>query len=489
MLCVLGALALAASLLGPHPVGYESLFVRDVSRPDIEATTLGRPVHISIWFPAADGRGATMHLADYVELLGAYETGSPRDGVGRRRFVETAKERAHGESEIGRHLEKLLSLRTTARRGVRPARGKFPVVVFPEYRAPATNSIMAEALASHGFAVLSIPMIGTFEFDYEGGVTGIETHIADLRFAIHEVARRYPAIDASRLGLIGVGIAANIAIAYQTRNPTVDAIVSLEGGLPSPFENSLMQRTPYYDTAILRAPMLIIQAPFEGRDDALLHQYRFADRWLIEFPTMKEYYFLNYGPLDEHAPGVLGPPPGAVAKGFSWATRHVLAFLDRTLRDGSSKVEEGPAGLFTIRFEKARPAIPTAQELKRIIQKDGVEGLKRVYESLKSEESRPFARQTLFDLANFFGWQRDNDWAIRRELMSIASEIYPESARARFALANACRARRETSCAIKAYEETLRVLPEDRDSSLDAAARERLSRLAAERRDALRTAQ
>ena len=485
---MLAALVLAA-LAVPNPVGFETMFVRDVSRPDIAGSASGRAIRISVWYPAAESAASkpAMRYGDYIHLTGRYEEdarSAATDRRGEQRFVETTRERSRGPSSIDKHHASLMNLPATARMGAVPAAGRHPLVLFPEYRAPATNSIMAEHLASLGYVVVSIPIIGTFELDFDGGLAGMETHIADMRAALQEVARRSYA-DPSRLALMGVGITANTAVAYATRNPDVDAIVSLEGGLPSPFENGLMQRSPYFDPAILRSPMLIIQAPFEGRDDSLLRPFRFADRWHVELPKMSEYYVLNYGALEQHAPGLLGEPPGPVGAGYEWATRYVVAFLDATLRLDRSRIEAigtAPEGLLVARFEKGAPQVPTKLELRKLIAEKGVGELRSEYARLRKTEPQPFALGTIFDLANWFGWQKDEDWSIRHALMTIAAESYPDSARAQFALGNACRARRERECAVAAYEAALRLLPEDPDSNLDAATRQRMRRLATERK-------
>ena len=74
---MLAALALTASLLGPHAVGFETTWVRDVSRPDVAGSEQGRLVPVYIWYPARKAFPASMRLADYVDLLGLYETETP----------------------------------------------------------------------------------------------------------------------------------------------------------------------------------------------------------------------------------------------------------------------------------------------------------------------------------------------------------------------------------------------------------------------------
>jgi hypothetical protein len=426
-----------------------------------------------------------MTHGDYMQLLGRYESEArsvETDRLGRERFVEVtaSREIAPGTSTIAAHLDKIAATPATAFASAPAVGGRHPVVIFTEYRAPATNSILAEHLASHGFVVVAVPMIGTHELDWDTGVTGIETHVADIRFAVDQVARK-PYADATRLAQIGVGIAANVAVAYATRNPELDALVSLDGGVMSPFEVSLMRRTPFFEVAAIRAPMLIVEAPFEGMDRALLSNYRYADKSVVRFPTMREYHFLNYGALEAIAPKLLGDPPARVNEGFAAAMDHVRAFLERQLGKRDANVAPSADGLFTTSFEKGLPHVPTQRELKQIIQQRGVSAVKTLYEEVKKSDPQPFSTEALINTANWFGWQKDNDWKIRRTLFEIYTDSYPRSARGHFALANSCRAQQDKECAKKHYEEALRLLPNDADPSMDAGMRQRIETLAKER--------
>lgn len=353
-------IVLAAALTGSYPTGFDVITARDMSRPDITSSAKGRPVQISIWYPSAGAASNPMKFREYANLLGTYE-GVPRssatDKLGIERFLETTRSRSQSSSSIDEHLAKILNTTVRAYREAPPARGKFPLVLFPEHRAPATNSLMAETLASHGYVVASVPVMGTFELEFDSGLSGLETLVADMRVAVHEISR-LKFVDLSRIAVMGTGVSANAGVAYATRNRDIDALVSLEGDLANPLQNSILHRTPYFDPSSLRAPMLLIEAPFEGRDDSLLAQYDHSDRWHIEFPAMKEPYFLNYGALEADYPNVVGPSPGEVTTAYEWSVRYVIAFLDTTLggkSDAFLKAGEPEERVAKIRLEKAKP--------------------------------------------------------------------------------------------------------------------------------------
>jgi len=53
--------------------------------------------------------------------------------------------------------------------------------------------------------------------------------------------------------------------------------------------------SPFFDVSVVRAPMLAITAPHASVDPERLDLYRYATRHLVHFPTMGEFWFLNFG--------------------------------------------------------------------------------------------------------------------------------------------------------------------------------------------------
>jgi hypothetical protein len=485
---MLHALLLAASLdFGPHAVGFETRFARDHSRPPL-AEGAGRLVPVYIWYPASKGTaGPAMTRGDVIDLLGRYETEArteATDRIGRERFAELLK--GHGGS--AERVAELAAIRGRARAKAPWLAGKHPTVFFLDHRSPATIATHGELLASHGYVVASTPMLGSWDVEYDNSVAGMETQVANVRVAIDELARTRSA-DVSRLALMGVGIAANICVVYHLRNAEIDAVISLDGGLRSPFEAGLTRRNPYFDPAALRAPILMVEAPFAAEDRTLLDDYRYMDRWTATFPSMKEFHFLDFGHLESVVPNVIGAAPEGVDAGFAWATRTIRAFLDTHLRgvsDAMSALAEAPPQVMQLSFERARRRPPNELELRRLIERRGIGAALALYDELKTADPRPFLPQTLLNVASFFAFREDADYAIRKGLFSIYAGSHPLSARAHFALANACFARKERDCAAAHYERASALIATDYDQSIDAALRARITRLSVERLAELR---
>ena len=281
--------------------------------------------------------------------------------------------------------------------------------------------------------------------------------------------------DGRRYGAMGVGINATSCLALEMRDPDLAALVSLDGGIPTEFEDRLLRKSPYRDVAAVTAPMLAIWAPHESIRPALFDQYRYAPREIAAFTGTSEYYFLTYGALERFAPAIAGKPLGDVGTAFAWAARLVRAFFARSLSAASEDLpaiaKSAPAGQLRVETKPALPAPPTASEMKRIYREKGMAGLTALYRERKALDPQPFGARALTVFTAWLGWQRDSDWAARRELAGLRVETFPASARARLALAQAAQMRGEKALAAAEFEKALELLAADDDPELDPATR------------------
>lgn len=166
--------------------------------------------------------------------------------------------------------------------------------------------LLALALALVTTGPETPPLWGTSDPDPEISLGGLETQVADLRVVLAALAAE-PFVDIAQLGLIGVGFNASAALSLQLRHQGVRSLVSLDGGIPTPFEDRFLQRTPYFDLAAVRVPILAAHSPHETIDTSLWNQYRYADRRLLHFPAMTEFHFLSFGPRGMCATSSRGP--------------------------------------------------------------------------------------------------------------------------------------------------------------------------------------
>jgi hypothetical protein len=481
---------------GSYAVGFRTLFVRDLARPALgsekgAAAGQGRQMQIGVWYPAARAlRSARMRWAEYAHLLAQELDFAPLDAArreqGRLKFIEATVELGGNADELRAKLPALLALETGVVRDAPPAPGRFPLVVFPD--SPAKHSILCEYLASHGFVVAATSLKGTHEAELDVAVTGIETIAADLQFVINQV-RTLPPVDREKLALIGLGIGASGCLALQMRNAEVDAYVSLEGGILSEFEDRLLKRTPYYDLAAVRVPVLAIHAPHASINPAFLDQYKYATRYAVHFPQMSEFYFLNYGEFERLVPGIIGKAPGDTKAGFEWAARYVLNFLQAHLKhdtngltflDNRVQANSVPPELMTVRKLVGLPPPPNLAELKAMIRRDGIQSVVALYRQLRATDPQPFTQEKFVELFNWLAWRRDPEWQVRREWSLLRVDSFPNSARAHFTLAGVAVQIKDNELARKHFAEALRLLPNDKDPALDEATRSRLERGAKE---------
>lgn len=267
---------------GPHLVGTTAWSIVDPLRPDPWAASAAdsgpgglRALMVNAWYPTASAEGA--------RLSGA--VGFPEAGVlyPRPSFTLLARQdplpatlrflaARHGLP--GAALSQVTHLATYARPDAPPAAGPWPVVVFSHgygLENAVSSSYLMEALASHGYVVLSVSHPGESlatiypdgrlaaldvdnprlnyaarlaEVQAEGAAWGplaaesLALWTADLKTVLDDLERlNAPGPDAtwtgqldlSQIGLCGVGLGGSAALALAADDGRVRAVVSLDG--------------------------------------------------------------------------------------------------------------------------------------------------------------------------------------------------------------------------------------------------------------------
>lgn len=471
---------------GPHRVGFKSIFAYDPTRSQLPSEVknlLGRQMQINVWYPAKSN-GKSMLFEDYVHLMAQEVDFSTLTETRRRegleKFIKQANDLSRNRSTNSEQFASVIKLSVAARRDATPVSGRYPLVVFSD--SAARHHILCEYLSSHGYVVATISLKGSFEQELDVALTGIETIATDLQFVIGSM-KAWPNVDANQIALLGLGITASGALNAQMRNSDIDALVSLEGGITTLFEDRMLKRLPFFDVTAVNVPMLAITAPHPNVNPAILGQYKYSTRYYVHFPKMSEFFFLNYGMLERYIPNIIGPPPGDTKAGFEWAARYVLAFFDSQLkRDSESEAflnnsperNSVPNGLLTVDKKIGLKAPPKLGELKTMIRAGSIESLTRIYREFRESDPRPFSQELLTGLYNWISYSGDPEWKGRKEISLIRVESYPESSRAHFTLAQVGMQLNDSSLARKHFSEALRLLPGDEDLLLDLATRRRI---------------
>lgn len=305
---------------------------------------------------------------------------------------------------------------------------------------------------------------------------------ADLAFAVQQL-EKLPYADVTRLALMGVGVNASACATLMKDNSTVDAFISLEGGIITAGELAMFQQTGMVMPSEMTMPMLFIHAPHPSVNPGLADYFKYADRYFLGFHGMSEYFFLNNGMIEKFAPGMFSQPPGDVKAGFEAAARVVAAFLNYTLKqdepakavltlsqpgelDGANRIERT--------FKAALQAPPDLHALKVIASTEGGEGLKAAYERLKPTDSKPFTQLQMADLFTWLGFGRDGDFSRRMELVRIWLDMYPDAARGEYMYGRLLSAQGKPADAVLHYRRSLALLDSDTDMYLDNVLKNRL---------------
>lgn len=212
---------------GAHSVGYRHLE--------------GLAPATSVWYPAGS-EGARMTMRAY---LGA-------DADGFAAFMKSAKV---PDAATNRYLDGALA----ARRDATPATGSFPIIAFGQGNAQtaADQAVLGEFLASHGYLVVTTasPMIATPMTREDEVPVLAEQQAADLGRGVQAVSR-WPSARGSVRFAIGHSFGARAALLLLMRDPGIQALVSLDGGIGTSTAVADFRRAASFDPVKAAAPVL-----------------------------------------------------------------------------------------------------------------------------------------------------------------------------------------------------------------------------------------
>lgn len=486
--------------LGNYAVGYQTLFEYDASKNGVAFSDwdgklnknydpeLGRQYQINVWYPAESGTGESITFAHYVDLIGRqinFNETEEQKTLARETFVTKTRSlakvsEAQAEPTEGEftkeQLDQLMALDTYARLNAEEVNGKFPVIIYPNGVSPAFNSISCEFLASHGYVVVAFAPKGRYSSVLEISTIGLEVAVDDFEFVLGKVEELSIA-DVSQVSIMANAILSSVGAAVVSRNEKIKALVSLEGGLPSAFEQRLLNESVFYQAENIQAPILITYSPHPAIDPEHTFHLTYSDRYYAFFPHMSEFVMLNYGMFDAFIPNILGKHSGNTQKGFEAANELVLRFLNQKVKGESGDLFE--ESFLTSRDEidstfvlSAVQAPPNITELKNRFWEDGFESIENLYQEMKSSgNSQPFSMDFYTSYRDWLAWQKDENYEFRLRLYQLAVDSYPESARINYYVAYYSMKRELNEQAIKHYRRTLSLVDTDPELSPDQKSR------------------
>jgi hypothetical protein len=481
--------------LGSYQVGYQTLFLYDETRLGVPFSdwkgnlyhnhdpALGRQFQINIWYPSKTGTGTPINYSHYVHLMGRqtnFEDSETNRLFGEQVMLNQTNDLGAGGKFGADELDELMQLKVLSRLAAVPLEEQFPVVAFPNGSNPASHSIMAEYLTSHGYVVVGFAPKGRFSSSLEISTIGIETGVDDLEYVLGKIGD-LPFADLNNVTIAGNAIASSIGAAAVSRNQKIKAMASIEGGLPSAFEQRLLSKSVFYEAENIQVPSLFIYAPHPSINPTYTYHLKYAKRHYAHFPHMSEFVMLNYGMFDQFVPDIIGSHTGSTQGGFETACLLLRRFLDKYLKHSDlalfdqAFLDQSQGIIDTTFTLEPLAAAPNIAELKDLFNRRGFAAIDSVYHSLKSNgNNQPFSRSFYRDYRAWLSWGKDDTYQLRYELYQLAYDSYPKSSMVNYHLGLYAHRSMHIPMAMTHYAKSMELLADDDDVLLTTPERKRI---------------
>lgn len=468
---------------GAYDVGFRSIYAIDLSRADVpfsdwdgklysdNLNLKGRAVPLHIWYPGK-AFGQALPFEHFAMLINRKSAGQKPEALRElsiQSLIDQANALKGADDLTEKDLQKLFQLQTNSYLNIEPVEGKFPLIIFPNGTSPANQSAMCEYLASHGYVVVGMALKGRYAHVVDASVRGLEVAVDDLAFGLEQLLT-LPNVDSDQIALIGNAISSSFCAALASRNQKIKALVSLEGGFLSRFEQNILEETVFYEPQSMSLPILAIYAPHPSISPEYIYPLRYSERYFAHFPKMTEFHFLNFGLFDEYVPGIIGEAKGSTKEGFQVASELILSFLN-------AKVKNQAEGLAQMYSESSYESVidtlfkleglvppPNLAVLKDLFLNQGFEAIESVFNShVEQGDQQPFSKQFFHDVRDWLAWKKDPDYIHRARLYELAVTSYPESSLHHYYLAHYLKRTGKDQAAISYFQKTLELLPGDKE--------------------------
>jgi len=491
---------------GPYAVGFRTIYQFDRTRTwrvtrgyekPFSPDSNGRPIRISIWYPAVLGaRSRQMRFADYVRPAG------PKEFAELNTIVEMREKEA---SSYRDRWSDVLRTPVNAYADAAPAGGRFPLALYAgglDSTGTTTVFVLAEYLASHGYVVATVPLLGPTNEDTEQGRTAADRErvVQDLEFA-WSVLRGQTNVDEAKVGVFGKSIGGVEAVILAMRNENVSAVVGLDATYGFKGNEKILADMPDYAPHKMRASFLDIRRDWDDPASVLNlsaeHAFHYCDRSFVTVRNMNHFDFdsdamiafefrLPIGPTEAVNPGRTRE---TADRGYQNVCRMVLDFFDGKLKGDHIGAERLRADVAradggAIKHEDALTPPPSGVEFADLIVRHGFEAAAALVDRYRREV--PGERVVDEAVFNAVGYRLIGEGRFPEAIgiMRLVIYAYPDSANAQDGLADAYIAAGQKEPARAALRQALELIAAN--SSLNAANKEWMSKVEQEKLDRLR---
>lgn len=470
---------------GPHQVGFRLVEARDPTRSyySNSGELEPRSIRIYIWYPAEKTASLPLELGDYVKMAADDFEPNRDDRIESYEEMPLPVPLAKGLDR--ERLDMLLESETVAVIDAAPVDGSFPLLVFGQglyYESPLNHVVLCEFLAANGYVVATCPLKGAFTRLVNLSATDLEAQIRDMEFVLSRT-RSLPYVDSDRVGVIGYDLGGMSGLVLAMRNPEVDAFLSIDAGILYGHFSELPLSHPHYNEDRFLIPwMHLTQArfvqPVGSNRPSLMSRKRYSDTYLVLVDTDNHGAFTSYAAfgIEKPVPGYWGAVSNDSTMISTALCSQSLIFFNAYLNGGDDAMDlmqkdpEDPGlskAFIEIRRKKGESRPPYGDMLVSSIIEQGIDkAIPEIMEARNRFPERIIIRESMLNWLGYhflYWWGREAE-AVK--VFELIVDLYPTSANAYDSLGEAYRQIGNRDEAIKSYEKSLELNPNNENAKL-----------------------
>ncbi|WP_299684430.1 alpha/beta hydrolase [uncultured Dokdonia sp.] len=469
---------------GTYTVGFNHYTAIDSTRTyipksDINATTVHRPIPISIWYPSdvTIENEQSLAILNYMEVLKEEEEW---EHLPNYFLLDWFYYKNTPENQ--KHLKE----KTTAFKDITPAKGNFPVIIYAaSFQASSIeNFALCELLASHGYIVIASPSRGSTSKRFKKLELAIETQARDLEFLVKEAAK-VSNTDMNHIGTMGFSFGGLSNVLLQMRNTNIKANMSLDGTIRyrpdvikgSPFYDIKKATIPFMHLAQKEIPKIIMEE--KNIPDSLNTHFTFYDELItndaykIRLHDLSHSYFSTLGVLFQERDPKQDKSDPEIMASYKIATSYSLHFFNAYLKNNATSlafITNTPQAnhiseqLITIDSKKAQTSTFSFYDFLEQVRQQRYQNIHTLYVQSKSKYPMMEIPEGVL---NTLGLQLIFDPSRATEGIAVfkfALQLYPTSANLYDSLAEGYLYLGDIENAKKSFKESLVLNPENQNA-------------------------
>jgi len=470
---------------GSYRAGFHHYETTDNTRTykrifDWNNQTISRPISVSVWYPSTGSQPLIepMTIVNYLEILKAEEEWEhlPNEQIlNWFSYQNTAENRVH----LNKPAKAVLD--------AQPAPGRFPIIIYAPGQEGSSieNFALCEYLASHGYLVISSSSRGADARSFRGTPEkNMEAQARDIEFLIKE-AMTLENGDSHNIATMGHSFGGLSNILAQMRNSNIKAVVSLDGSIR--YNYATLQRSPFAAVEKVTVPFIhMAQKDIpervlleEGIDPALNHQFAFydelkySDAYSLKFHDLTHSYFTTLGVLFQTRDLRQDKSDREIMRSYKVMTAYTLHFLDAYLRNKNESqifLRAQPVvngihdNLVSVKYKNKAEISFSFQDFNELAARQQYQNLTGLYRSLVEEKPQLTLPEGQLNNLGLQLLYKPETSVHGINILTLATQLYPESANLFDSLAEAYLYVGEESKAARSFTQSLTLNPQNENA-------------------------